>query len=103
MPRPLSFAATTACRCASSTSTTSATCRGLCEATMLDDFKNDARERMQKCVQAFQADLKKLRTGRAHPSLIEHLKVDFYGNEVPLQQVASIAVEEGRTLVISPW
>ena len=70
---------------------------------MLDDLKKDARERMTKCVLSFQADLKKLRTGRAHPSLIEHLKVDYYGSDVPLQQVASIAVEEGRTLVISPW
>src|SRR5213082_250474 len=70
---------------------------------MLEDLKKDARERMSKCVQTFQADLKKLRTGRAHPSLVEHLKVDYYGSEVPLQQVASIAVEEGRTLVISPW
>ena len=70
---------------------------------MLEDLKKDATARMQKCVQVFQADLKKLRTGRAHPSLIEHLKVDYYGSEVPLQQVASIAVEDGRTLVISPW
>ena len=70
---------------------------------MLEDIKKDARERMAKCVQNFQTDLKKLRTGRAHPSLIEHLKVDYYGSDVPLQQVASIAVEEGRTLVISPW
>ena len=70
---------------------------------MLDDLKKDARERMTKCVLSFQADLKKLRTGRAHPSLIEHLKVDYYGSDVPLQQVASIAVEDGRTLVISPW
>jgi ribosome recycling factor len=70
---------------------------------MLEDLKKDARERMTKCVQTFQADLNKVRTGRAHPSLIEHLKVDYYGSEVPLQQVASIAVEEGRTLVISPW
>jgi ribosome recycling factor len=70
---------------------------------MLEDLKKDALERMLKCVHTFQADLKKLRTGRAHPSLIEHLKVDYYGSEVPLQQVASIAVEEGRTLVISPW
>lgn len=70
---------------------------------MLDDLKKDARERMGKCVQSFQAELRKLRTGRAHPSLIEHLKVDYYGSEVPLQQVASIAVEDGRTLVISPW
>ncbi|HEY4215434.1 MAG TPA: ribosome recycling factor [Steroidobacteraceae bacterium] len=70
---------------------------------MLDDVKKDARERMAKCVLNFQNDLKKLRTGRAHPSLIEHLKVDYYGSEVPLQQVASIAVEDGRTLVVSPW
>jgi ribosome recycling factor len=56
---------------------------------MLEDLKKDARERMTKCVQTFQADLKKLRTGRAHPSLVEHLKVDYYGNETPLNQVAN--------------
>jgi ribosome recycling factor len=70
---------------------------------MLDDIMKDARERMAKCVHTFQSDLKKLRTGRASPSLVEHLKVDYYGSEVPLQQVASIAVEDGRTLVVSPW
>jgi ribosome recycling factor len=70
---------------------------------MLEDLKKDAATRMAKCVNTFQTDLKKLRTGRAHTSLVEHLKVDYYGSEVPLQQVASIAVEEGRTLVISPW
>jgi ribosome recycling factor len=70
---------------------------------MLDDLKKGAAGRMQKCVQAFQADLKKLRTGRAHPSLIEHLKVDYYGSDVPLQQVANISVEDARTLVVSPW
>src|ERR1700688_1733867 len=70
---------------------------------MLEDLKKDAVTRMGKCVATFQSDLKKLRTGRAHPSLVEHLKVDYYGSEVPLQQVASINVEDGRTLVISPW
>jgi ribosome recycling factor len=70
---------------------------------MLDDIKKDARERMTKCVQTFQADMRKLRTGRAHPSLIEHLKVDYYGTDTPLNQVANIAVEDGRTLVVSPW
>src|ERR1700704_4685955 len=70
---------------------------------MIDDIKKDAQVRMAKCVQTFQTDMKKLRTGRAHPSLIEHLKVDYYGNETPLQQVANISVEDGRTLVISPW
>ena len=70
---------------------------------MLEDVKKDAVTRMGKCVAQFQNDLKKMRTGRAHPSLIEHLKVDYYGSDVPLQQVASIAVEDGRTLVVSPW
>ena len=70
---------------------------------MLEDLKKDATARMQKCVQAFQADLKKLPTGRAHPSLIEHLKVDYYGSDVPLQQVAGISIEDARTLVVSPW
>jgi ribosome recycling factor len=70
---------------------------------MLDDFKKDAVTRMTKCVQNFQADVRKLRTGRAHPSLVENLKVDYYGSETPLSQVANIAVEDGRTIVISPW
>ena len=70
---------------------------------MLDDLKKDATARMHKCVQSFQADLKKLCTGRAHPSLIEHLKVDYYGSDVPLQQVANVAVEDARTLVVSPF
>jgi ribosome recycling factor len=70
---------------------------------MLEDLKKDVTARMQKCVQVFQGDLKKLRTGRAHPSLIDNLKVDYYGSDVPLQQVASISVEDARTLVVSPW
>ncbi len=70
---------------------------------MLDDIKKDASVRMQKCVVNFQADLKKMRTGRAHPSLVEHLKVDYYGNDVPLNQVANISIEDARTIVVSPW
>lgn len=70
---------------------------------MLDDIKKDATQRMIKCVQTFQADLKKLRTGRAHPSLVEHLKVDYYGTETPLNQLANISVEDARTLVVTPW
>ena len=70
---------------------------------MLDDFKKDATARMLKCVQTFQADLKKLRTGRAHPSLIEHLKVDYYGTETPLNQLANINTEDARTLTVAPW
>jgi ribosome recycling factor len=70
---------------------------------MLEDLKKDARDRMGKCVQTFQAELKKQRTGRAHPSLVEHLEGHYYDAEVPLHQIASINVEDGRTLVISPW
>ena len=70
---------------------------------MLDDIKKDAQTRMGKCVENFQSDLKKLRTGRAHPSLIENLKVDYYGTDTPLKQVANISVEDARTLVVSPW
>jgi ribosome recycling factor len=70
---------------------------------MLDDLKKDATQRMQKCVVAFKDQLKKLRTGRAHTSLIEHIKVDYYGTETPLSQVANIATEDARTLTISPW
>jgi ribosome recycling factor len=70
---------------------------------MMEDFKKDATQRMLKCVQTFQGDLKKMRTGRAHPSLLEHLKVDYYGSDTPLQQIASINVEDARTLVVTPW
>lgn len=70
---------------------------------MLEDLKKDAADRMQKSVAALRNELKKLRTGRAHPSLLEHLRVDYYGSEVPLQQVASVAVEDARTLTITPW
>jgi ribosome recycling factor len=70
---------------------------------MLEDIRKDAIARMTKCVQTFQAETKKLRTGRAHPSLVDHLKVEYYGSDVPLQQIASISVEEGRTLVVSPY
>jgi len=70
---------------------------------MLDDIKKDATTRMGKCVETCQSDLKKLRTGRAHPSLIENLKIDYYGTDTPLKQVANISVEDARTLVVSPW
>lgn len=70
---------------------------------MLEDVKKDATERMQKCVLSLRNELKRLRTGRAHPGLLEHLRVDYYGSEVPLQQVANVAAEDARTLTITPW
>jgi len=70
---------------------------------MLENLKKDAAERMQKCVVALRNELKKLRTGRAHTSLVEHIKVDYYGTDTPLQQVARITVEDARTLVVTPF
>lgn len=70
---------------------------------MLEDIKKDAAERMQKCVVALRNDLKKLRTGRAHSSLIDHLKVDYYGTDTPISQVARINVEDARTLAVTPF
>ena len=70
---------------------------------MLEDIKKDATDRMGKCVVAFRNELKKLRTGRASTTLLEHIRVDYYGSEVPLQQVANVAVEDSRTLTVVPW
>ena len=70
---------------------------------MIDDLKKDATERMGKCVVAFKNELKRLRTGRAHPSLLDHIRVEYYGNEVPLNQVANVALEDARTITVTPW
>ncbi len=70
---------------------------------MLEDIKKDAADRMAKCVAALKNELKKLRTGRANTSLLEHVRVDYYGSEVPLTQVANVAVEDSRTLTVVPW
>ena len=70
---------------------------------MLEDIKKDAADRMSKCVASLKNELKKLRTGRASTNLLEHLRVDYYGSEVPLQQVANVAVEDARTLTVVPW
>jgi len=58
---------------------------------------------MGKSVEAFKGELSKIRTGRAHPSLLDHIKVDYYGSEVPLAQAANVTVEDSRTLMVSPW
>ncbi|MEI8298032.1 MAG: ribosome recycling factor [Pseudomonadota bacterium] len=70
---------------------------------MIEDLKKDAVERMTKCVAALKVEFKRMRTGRASTSLLEHLKVDFYGSETPLSQVANVIVEDARTLAVSPW
>lgn len=58
---------------------------------------------MQKRIEALKVELSKLRTGRAHPGLIEHVKIDYYGSEMPLNQVAGVTVSDPRTLTITPW
>ncbi len=63
----------------------------------------DAESRMSKSIEAFKHEISKLRTGRAHPSLLEQIRVDYYGNETPLSQVANITVGDARTLIVTPW
>jgi ribosome recycling factor len=70
---------------------------------MIEDIKKDAADRMSKCVAAYRNELKRLRTGRASTSLVDHIRVDYYGAESPLQQVANVAVEDARTLTIVPY
>lgn len=70
---------------------------------MIDDIKQDAAGRMAKSVQSLGENLAKVRTGRAHPSLLDHLTVSYYGAEVPLTQVANIGVEDARTITVQPY
>ena len=70
---------------------------------MLNDIKKDAAERMAKSVASLKTDLTKIRTGRAHTSLLDHITVEYYGSQVPLNQVSNVNVEDSRTLVVTPW
>lgn len=70
---------------------------------MMDKVVKDAEVRMQKSIESFKHEMSKMRTGRAHPSLLEHLRVDYYGNPTPLSQVANITIGDARTLVVTPW
>lgn len=70
---------------------------------MIDDVFRDARDRMHKSLEALKHELTKIRTGRAHPSLLEHVHVNYYGNEAPLNHAASINVTDARTLSVSPF
>lgn len=70
---------------------------------MIDDIKQDAEGRMGKTLAALESAFAKIRTGRAHPSLLDGVTVEYYGSDVPINQVANITVEDARTLLISPW
>ena len=70
---------------------------------MISNIKADATTRMQKCVDSLKTELTKLRTGRANPALLDHVRVDFYGSEVPISQAATVTVEDARTISITPY
>jgi ribosome recycling factor len=70
---------------------------------VLKEIKKDAESRMRKSVESLRQELTRLRTGRAHTSLLDHITVPYYGTDVPLNQVANINVEDSRTLTVTPW
>lgn len=70
---------------------------------MIEDIIKDAEQRMEKSVSALETAFNKIRTGRAHPSLLDTVMVSYYGADTPLSQLANITVEDGRCLVVVPW
>lgn len=70
---------------------------------MLQDIIKDANTRMDKTIASFKVDLQKIRTGRAHPSLLDHITVDYYGTQTPVPKAANVTVEDARTLVVTAW
>lgn len=70
---------------------------------MINEVRKDAETRMKKSIESLRHEFSKVRTGRAHTSLLDHIKVSAYGSEVPLNQVANVNVSDSRTLTITPW
>lgn len=70
---------------------------------MIEDIKKDAKVRMGKSIEALKLELSKIRTGRANASLLDHVMVDYYGSQVPINQTASVSVDDARTLAVSPY
>jgi len=70
---------------------------------VIDDIKADAEKKMKKSLEALHSAFNKIRTGRAHPSILDSVMVNYYGQETPLKQIASVNVEDNRTLMIAPW
>lgn len=70
---------------------------------MINDIHQEASSRMKKSVEALKHELSKIRTGRAHPTLLDQITVSYYGVETPLKQVANVAVEDSRTLTVTPY
>ena len=69
----------------------------------INDINTDARARMARSIDALRQELGKVRTGRAHPSLLDHIRVSYYGSEMPLNQVANVSVQDARTLGVAPF
>src|SRR5713101_8837292 len=70
---------------------------------MIADVKKTAEQKMQKSVDTLKTDLGKVRTGRAHTGLLDHLKVDYYGSMMPINQVANVTLADARTIAVQPW
>src|SRR5690606_13871649 len=70
---------------------------------MINDIKKDAEDRMKKAVEVLGHNFNKIRTGRAHPSILDTVRVSYYGSDMPLSQVANIGVEDAGTLTVTPW
>jgi ribosome recycling factor len=70
---------------------------------MIEEIKKDAKTRMGKSIESLKLELSKIRTGRANVSLLDHVMVDYYGSQVPINQASSITVDDARTLAISPY
>jgi ribosome recycling factor len=70
---------------------------------MINDIKKSAEQKMQKSIEVLKADLGKVRTGRAHAGLLDHVQVDYYGSMMPINQVAGISLADSRTITVQPW
>ncbi|KMN31716.1 MULTISPECIES: ribosome recycling factor [Chromobacterium] len=70
---------------------------------MINDIKKSAEQKMQKSLEAFKTDLSKVRTGRAHTGILDHVMVDYYGSDVPVSQVANVTLVDARTIGVQPW
>jgi ribosome recycling factor len=70
---------------------------------MISDIKRESEQRMHRAIEAVKEEMRRLRTGRAHAGLLEHVMVEYYGTNVPIKQTANVSVEDARTIVVTPW
>jgi ribosome recycling factor len=70
---------------------------------MINDIKKESEQRMHRAIEAVKEEMRRLRTGRAHAGLLEHVMVEYYGTNVPIKQTANVSVEDARTIVVTPW